>query len=118
MSGLGTTGIATPQDPVASCGAPHWLWLSWWGFFVAGFGVLWRVLGMPEYEYEALDSSDNSVAGKIESSSANDALKSLISDGLRVTQISGLNDEEDLDVDLLTVTYVADECDCCAGDAE
>ena len=28
------------------------------------------------------------------------------------------DDEEDLDVDLLTVTYVADECDCCAGDAE
>ena len=69
---------------------------------MAGFGVLWRVLGMPEYEYEALDSSDNSVAGKIESSSANDALKSLISDGLRVTQISGLDDHEDLDANLLT----------------
>ena len=37
---------------------------------------------MPEYEYEALDSSDKSVAGKIESASANEALKSLISDGL------------------------------------
>ena len=73
---------------------------------------------MPEYGYEALDSSNKAVIGKVESSSANDALKSLISDGLRVTQISGLNDEEDLDVDLLTVTYVADECDCCAGDAE
>ncbi len=57
---------------------------------------------MPEYEYEALDSSDKSVAGKIESASANEALNSLISDGLRVTQISGPDDQEDVDFNLLT----------------
>ena len=42
---------------------------------------------MPEYEYEALDQSGKTVTGKIETSSANDALKSLISDGLHVTGI-------------------------------
>ena len=55
-----------------------------------------------EYEYEALDSSDKSVAGKIESASANEALNSLISDGLRVTQISGPDNQEDVDFNLLT----------------
>ena len=58
---------------------------------------------MPEYGYEALDLSDKSVAGKIESSSANDALKSLINDGLRVTQIVHPT-EEPIDPELLTIS--------------
>ena len=56
---------------------------------------------MPEYGYEALDPSNKSVTGKIESSSANDALKSLINDGLRVTQIIHPT-EEPIDPELLT----------------
>ena len=56
---------------------------------------------MPEYGYEALDPSNKSVTGKIESSSANDALKSLINDGLRVTQIIHPT-EEPIDSELLT----------------
>ena len=56
---------------------------------------------MPEYGYEALDPSNKSVIGKIESSSANDALKSLINDGLRVTQIIHPT-EEPIDSELLT----------------
>ena len=30
---------------------------------MAGFGLLWRVLGMPEYEYEALNASGELVTG-------------------------------------------------------
>ena len=56
---------------------------------------------MPEYGYEALDPSNKSVTGKIESPSANDALKSLINDGLRVTQIIHPT-EEPIDSELLT----------------
>ena len=56
---------------------------------------------MPDYRYEALDPSNKSVTGKIESSSANYALKSLINDGLRMTQII-ISTEEPIDPGLLT----------------
>ena len=59
---------------------------------------------MPEYEYEALDQSGKTVTGKIESSSANDALKSVISDGLHVTGIKTPT-VEPVDPGLLTEKY-------------
>jgi len=71
---------------------------------MAGFGVKWCVLDMPEYEYEALDQSGKTMTGKIESSSANNALKSLIGDGLHVTGIKTPT-VESVDPGLLTEKY-------------
>ena len=71
---------------------------------MAGFGVQGCVLDMPEYEYEALDQSGKTMTGKIESSSANNALKSLIGDGLHVTGIKTPT-VESVDPGLLTEKY-------------
>ena len=58
------------------------------GFFVAGFGVFWRVLGMPEYEYEALDASGKSVTGTISCRDEQQALEGLDKSGLHPTKLT------------------------------
>ena len=58
------------------------------GFFVAWFGVFWRVLGMPQYEYEALDASGKSVAGTISCRDEQQALEGLDKSGLHPTKLT------------------------------
>ena len=55
---------------------------------MAGFGVLWRVLGMPEYEYEALDASGKSFTGTISCRDEQQALEDLDKSGLHPTKLT------------------------------
>ncbi len=55
---------------------------------MAGFGVLWLVLGMPDYEYEALDSSGKLVTGSVVCSDERQALEKLTEFGLHPTKLA------------------------------
>ena len=55
---------------------------------MAWFGVFWRLLGMPQYEYEALDASGKSVAGTISCRDEQQALEGLDKSGLHPTKLT------------------------------
>ena len=55
---------------------------------MAGFGVLRRVFGVPEYEYEALDASGKSFAGTISCRDEQQALEALDKSGLHPTKLT------------------------------
>ncbi|MFL2922517.1 MAG: hypothetical protein ACJ0BN_08875 [Limisphaerales bacterium] len=62
-------------------------------FVMARFGVLWRVLGVPNYQFTALDPSGQQTTGQFSAEDSEAASERVKAMGLYATEISELTGE-------------------------
>gem|GEM_PF-4438995 len=67
------------------------------GFFVSGFGVFWRVFGVPDYHFTALDPYGQETTGQFSADDSEAAAERVKEMGLFATEISELTGESRID---------------------